>query len=213
MKKIHGIWLPDSDRHFERMMGKEPQQVYHCEKVGCYQHFKIKKALSLTERRGLALDVGAHVGFWSMWLGLEFREVHAFEPVAEHAECFRMNVKDDVVLHDHAVGSVESQACINLHPENSGKAAVGDGATSVKVRSIDSYQFDDVDLIKIDVEGYESEVLWGAIDTLARCKPLLVFEDNGQHERYGFDSPRKVAQDFGLREVCQMGRDWIYAHH
>lgn len=210
MKKVEGIWLPDSDTHFKRMMGKEPRRTYHGQSVGCYQYFKIEKVLSLTERRGTALDVGAHVGFWSMWLALEFREVHAFEPVPEHAECFRRNVQDAVELHEHAVGYIPSLVCVNRHPDNSGKSAVGDGIDPVPVRPIDGYRFNDVSLIKIDVEGYESEVLMGAAETIARCRPLIVFEDNGQHERYGFDSPRAVADAVGLKPVCQMGMDWVY---
>jgi FkbM family methyltransferase len=210
VKLVDGIWLPDSDTHFARMMRKEPQRAYKGRSVGCYQYFKIEKALALTERRGVALDVGAHVGFWSMWLALHFQEVHAFEPVPEHVECFKKNVKDLVDIHEHAVGAVKSLVCINRHPDNSGKASIGDGADFVDVRSIDSYQFEDVALIKIDVEGYESEVLMGAAKSIARCKPLVILEDNGQHERYGLDSPRLVAEELGLKEVGQMGKDWIY---
>lgn len=209
MKQVQGIWLPDSDTHFERMMRKEPARLYRGQMVGSYQHFKIAKALSLSCRRGVALDIGAHVGFWSMWLALEFAEVHAFEPMPDHAECFERNVAG-VTLHRHAVGSGVGTAGLNPHPDNSGKASIGKGQ-DVEVRSIDSYRFQDVALIKIDVEGYEPEVLEGAADTIARCSPLIVFEDNGQHERYGFESPQVVAQRMGLKQVCQMGKDWIYA--
>lgn len=210
MKQVQGIWLPDGDSHFERMMRKEPPRGYRGVMVGAYQHFKIAKALSLTCRRWGALDIGAHVGFWSMWLAQEFAEVHAFEPVPEHADCFDRNVRDaNVVLHRHAVGSGEGSVGLSPNQENSGKSSVaaGDG---VEVRSIDSYGFQDVALIKIDVEGYEPEVLKGAADTIARCSPLVVFEDNGQHARYGFEPPQAVAEWLGLSPVCRLGDDWYY---
>lgn len=210
MKVVDGIWLPDYDRHFARMMCKESPRNYRGELVGCYQFFKIEKALSLTSRRGVALDVGAHVGFWSMWLSEEFQEVHAFEPMPEHVECFSRNVKgQNVVMHAHAVGSCQSMSGLAPHPDNSGKTSMTAG-DAVEVHSIDRYLFRDVDLIKIDVEGFEPEVLKGAADTIARCKPLVIFEDNGQHERYGFQSPHAIAGRIGLRQVRQMGKDWIY---
>lgn len=210
MKQVQGIWLPTADTHFQHMMRKEPLRLYGNHRVGCYQHFKIERALSLADRRSVALDVGAHVGFWSMWLALEFAQVHAFEPVPDHAACFRRNVKaHNVTLHEHAVGSGAGVTGVNAHADNSGKSSLVKG-DAVEVRSIDSYGLQDVALIKIDVEGYEPEVLLGAADTIARCKPLVVFEDNGQHERYGFESPQVVAARLGMKPVCQMGRDWIY---
>lgn len=210
MKQIHGIWLPDSDTHFKRMMSKEPLRNYNGTVVGCYQHFKIEKALSLTPKRGVALDVGAHVGFWSMWLAKDFAEVHAFEPVQDHADCFARNVtSSNVTLHRNAVGAREGMAGVDQDRENSGKTALTAGR-SVRVHSIDSYGFQNVSLIKIDVEGYESQVLLGAVDTIVRCQPTIVFEDNGQSERYGFENPRIVAERIGLRMVCQMGKDWVY---
>src|SRR5690606_32560895 len=87
MKQVQGIWLPDGDTHFARMMVKEPARMYYGSPVGVYQHFKIEKAMGLVENRKTALDIGAHVGFWSMWLSDEFDSVHAFEPSPAHAEC------------------------------------------------------------------------------------------------------------------------------
>lgn len=211
MKRVDGIWLPDSDRHFARMMCKEKPRNYHGELVGCYQAFKIEKALSLTSGRGVALDVGAHVGFWSMWLAEEFQEVHAFEPMPEHVECFVRNVKGhNVVMHPHAVGAGHSWSGIAPHPDNSGKTCMTAG-DAVEVHAIDRYLFRDVDLIKIDVEGFEPEVLKGAADTIDRCSPLVIFEDNGQHERYGFEIPSRIAERMGLKEVARLGKDLFYA--
>lgn len=210
MKKVDGIWLPDGDNHFARMMRKEPQRNYRGTPVGVYQYFKIEKALQQVESRGVALDIGGHVGFWSMWLAQVFGQVHAFEPTPGHAECFSRNVLDsNVTLHRCAVGSAEGVSGISTDPENSGKAHLAEGS-SVLVKTVDSFGFEGVGLIKIDVEGYEPEVLIGAKETIARCKPVVVFEDNGQHERYGFQNPHEVAKTLGLSMVCAIGKDWIY---
>ena len=47
---------------------------------------------------------------------------------------------------------------------------------SVPARTIDSYNFQDVDAIKIDVEGSELLVMQGAKDTIERCRPSVQVE-------------------------------------
>jgi hypothetical protein len=51
MKEVNGLWLPDSDTHFA---GPD------------YEIGTRRVALGLTKQRRLALDVGAHVGIWTM---------------------------------------------------------------------------------------------------------------------------------------------------
>jgi FkbM family methyltransferase len=46
----------------------------------------------------------------------------------------------------------------------------------VPKRTIDSYNFEDVDAIKIDVEGSELLVIQGAVDTIDRCRPSVQVE-------------------------------------
>jgi Methyltransferase FkbM domain len=52
------------------------------------------------------------------------------------------------------------------------------GNQEVQMYSIDHYNLSDVSLIKIDVEGYEQQVLEGAIETIVRCKPALYVEND-----------------------------------
>ena len=47
---------------------------------------------------------------------------------------------------------------------------------SIEQRTLDSYQFTDVDIIKIDTEGYELQVLEGAVDTIKRNRPIVQIE-------------------------------------
>ena len=49
---------------------------------------------------------------------------------------------------------------------------------TAEVRKLDSYEFEGVGLIKIDVEGDELAVLEGAEQTIAREKPVIIVEDN-----------------------------------
>ena len=37
-----------------------------------------------------------------------------------------------------------------------------------------------ISIIQLDVEGYEKEALTGALETIRRCKPILILEDNNK---------------------------------
>ena len=41
---------------------------------------------------------------------------------------------------------------------------------------MDSYEFENISFIKIDVQGADGEVLMGALQTIQRCMPIVVFE-------------------------------------
>lgn len=188
MKEFQGIFLPDSDTHFTDHLARGP--LFKAK--GTYQQAKIELALSVNpRRRGLAVDVGGHVGLWSRVLAVYFAEVVAFEPVAELVECFKLNAPG-VTLHSVALGADPGAAAFVTESGNTGNsrmAARGDGATKlscVPVRMLDEYGFQNLDFLKIDTEGYEKFVLEGGKETIIRCKPVIVVEQKpGNAERYG----------------------------
>jgi len=57
----------------------------------------------------------------------------------------------------------------------------------IRIETLDSYGFEDVDIVKIDVEGFEYDVLLGAKDTVDRCRPVVQVEMvYGQPHRFGY---------------------------
>jgi len=58
------------------------------------------------------------------------------------------------------------------------------GEGTIPMITIDSLKLNDVDLIKIDVEGYEMEVLKGAVNTLDSVRYLMI-ELNNNTKKYG----------------------------
>lgn len=123
------------------------------------------------------VDIGACAGEWC-WL-TPFRKAYAFEPNKESACLLCANAlmhgcadKTDVhmcFLSDRDGGSVRFNGFNTLD--------VDDGTPEINTYTLDSFHFDDVGLIKIDVEMLELEVLRGAVDTIERCGyPPIVFE-------------------------------------
>lgn len=56
------------------------------------------------------------------------------------------------------------------------KVNTGYQRVNVPQHTLDSYNFTDVDIIKIDVEGYEFQVLEGAVQTIANNRPIIQIE-------------------------------------
>jgi hypothetical protein len=57
-----------------------------------------------------------------------------------------------------------------------GQVSVGRGGDKVEARTVDSFRFSDVSLIKIDVEGHELKVLRGAEKTISTFHPVIIIE-------------------------------------
>jgi FkbM family methyltransferase len=98
------------------------------------------------------------------------------------AGTFDILIKKDNAGHNH----IE-----NIHvPLVSGKARsrkIEPEKVTVDVKTVDSFDFQDVDIIKIDTEGYEFPIVKGAEQTIMKWKPIVQLEMvAGQPERFGF---------------------------
>jgi FkbM family methyltransferase len=133
------------------------------------------------------VDVGANWGSYTVLLAPRFAKVDAFEPLARCAAAIRRYASSfgaKIDVHEYALSHSNGMVSF-LIPENdavdhSGTSRVIESdepsAISVEARTLDSFGFDDVDLIKIDVEAHERQVIAGAAETLRRCRPKLVVE-------------------------------------
>jgi FkbM family methyltransferase len=180
MFQHQGIWFPDGEKHFPDWMNSAGEIV---DGKGTYQIKKLRAALEHCKQFRVAVDVGAHVGMWTMQLQKIFRTVHAFEPVEEFRKCFIKNVAPGQIgslnLHCCALGASESAVAMHVNQEDTGGTHVsGDG--DVPIQPMDIFGFDNVDFIKIDCEGYEHHVINGARETILRCKPCIIVEQK-QH--------------------------------
>lgn len=128
----------------------------------------------------LVLDIGANIGCISQALVTAGCSVEAFEPQPAVFELLEKNVPS-VKCHNIALGSAPGKAQMPLvdysKKGNFGGLGINMGhGLQVDVRTLDSFEYTNVGLIKIDVEGYEEEVLRGAVETIARCKPIIYLE-------------------------------------
>jgi FkbM family methyltransferase len=152
--------------------------------------FRFLAPLADTLRAGVALDVGANIGNHALFFSERFRTVHAFEPnpTTFHLLAFNARLAGNVNPHNIGLGSESGVLRLNEDLDNMGassiKYAPAGNARSVE---IEVNRLDDLGLpleglcfMKVDVEGFEPQVLRGAARTIATHQPLIVLE---QHER------------------------------
>lgn len=180
---VSGIHLPEGGTHFAEQIAANP--LYRGK--GTYQWAKLERALKeCGERRGHAVDVGAHVGLWSRVLSYEFKKVTAFEPIEEYAVCFRRNLNfRSAKLHKFALDEITGTSLFSVSPDGIGTAtATADGSREVERYTLDlvaaRYELDGtfppIDFLKIDCEGAELLVVRGGENTIRRDKPVILVE-------------------------------------
>jgi FkbM family methyltransferase len=140
------------------------------------------------------LDIGAHVGTYSIVCGKHAKRTHAFE-CSPTTFCYLAanialhKLTDRVSVYNCALGDKEGSIDYYVRSEDGG----GNGVKKVKasdadcekvpihMRTLDSYTLTNIGFIKLDVEGFETEVLKGGVETLARCGyPPILFESWGE---------------------------------
>ena len=176
MKKVNGFWLPSSDTYFI------DKPNYEIKETGM--------VLRVVDKFRTAIDVGAHCGYWSQRLSKIFENVLAIEPVDEHFACLEKNTEGlkNVKNINAAASNFHGTVNLEVSSDNSGMSKVvgtdlelPSSSQNIKTVIIDDFDLNDIDFIKIDVEGYEKNVLRGCLKTLKRCKPVLLVEINNNY--------------------------------
>jgi FkbM family methyltransferase len=154
------------------------------------------------KRQGTAVDVGAHLGLLSAAMAKRFSRVISFEPNDFNYRLLVANMSINGLLHVEcnktplfskavqlSLGKPEDQEIPlplkstkdfdGLEASNLGAYSFtqdGTGIFPATARTLDSYALDDVAFLKIDTQGADGEIVRGAIDTIRRCQPVVVFE-------------------------------------
>lgn len=162
-------------------------------------HFPEHELKVLDGLRGLGtvIDVGAATGNYSWVLARRARRVVAFEPGDEHFHRLRLGANGSRITPlkyavgedsrrvkffkpDDTVDGLHSATCSSDNPVI-GSAEVSEIEQVSIDEIVDSEGIEDIDLIKIDVEGYENQVVRGALRTISRFEPVVICEIEERH--------------------------------
>jgi len=187
--------LPDSDTHFQD--------------IETYQQRQWQAGVDATQGRSVAVDIGAHVGSFTVRYAAVFDTVIAIEPV--NTEYLFDNIAHLGNVIVQPVGCSNTRTTLYAHnpaPGNSGAWELHaqpqyEYDAPIRVIPLDDIELHACDLIKVDCQGHETQVVEGAQATIERFRPTLQLElpsEQLQKHLEGLDYYRAVT----------IGKDWIY---
>lgn len=140
------------------------------------------------------VDIGGNRGIYAYYLWKLGAKVKIFEPNPKCCTILSSWAKNkvDVELYSVGLSNYEGEASLHIPVDKDGQehdalASIEeiDSASSrdefILVKTLDSYHLEDIDMIKIDVEGHEYNVIEGAIQTISKSKPALLIEIEQRH--------------------------------
>jgi FkbM family methyltransferase len=159
--------------------------------LGAWEKRETDVFLSLIKPHMTVVDVGAHIGYYTLLAAKRVKQVYSFEPDPETFDLLKRSVNANghmnVSCFQKAVSDktgsssfhVDSEAWANsLCSENVGKP--------VKLIDVETVRLDDlysagtfgqcVHVLKIDAQGAEALVLRGAETLLSQCRPIILLE-------------------------------------
>jgi FkbM family methyltransferase len=167
--------------------------------------------LGLIKNRDI-IDAGAYVGDSAIVLSeCTSKNVYSFEAVSENFELMlktiKINDRKNIVPINMALGSqnkymeimVADRSFKSTFDEQLNKNRTVSRKESVKVTTLDSYVEEnglDVGLIKTDVEGFETQLLQGAYNTIKKCLPVLIISI--YHSGHDFFNIKPMIESWNL---------------
>ena len=144
------------------------------------------------------VDVGSNFGWHSIISSKFANKVYSFEPQKVIYEIQKNTIKDNnienIILFNNGIGNMNqknSMRSINYDYQgvNTGDLSIGFGGEEIEVITLDSLELDRVDIIKVDVQGYEKFVIEGSLQTILKHKPTFIIElENFQLRNFNYDS-------------------------
>jgi FkbM family methyltransferase len=189
---------------------------YHVYYYGAFEKpilFFLRDALKATcPHGGVFIDIGANTGQHSIFMARHAKEVHAFEPYDVVREQFERHVVTNRLenIRIYPVGMSNENKCIAFYAPAGRNYGIGsfDSDSAAKGNRyycelevvigdehLHAHGINHADLIKIDVEGFEKQVIQGLRKTVMRHQPIVLMEISYGH-RLSFHTEEELIRAF-----------------
>jgi FkbM family methyltransferase len=148
--------------------------------VGCIDGRRFSNTLTFEERGWKGMCVEAHSGY--------IESLKKNRPNSIICHCAAGEADEDAIFYANARGSLSTldKTKETQFQDNYGSYFSGFEEQNVKKARLstllDTYQISDIDILSLDIEGYEVEALKGLDLTRHRPKVMVIESDNPQHE-------------------------------
>lgn len=206
-----------------RIFVRPGEVVGHAVAYGQFEPFERRLFVSLVREGDTVFDVGANFGLYSVLASARLRggSLHAFEPNPELFPILKSNLEKRpfgrLEAHQVAIGAMRGNVAFNCAVDSAFSSIIEtervatERTVVVPMTTIEAFMEERgiprVDLVKIDVEGYEPEVLQGARRLLERPDAPIVFIEVAQANL----QPRKMTQGAVLDELVRCGYEVLVA--
>lgn len=159
------------------------------------------------------VQAGGGCGMYPRLLAQMFAKVYTFEPDAYNFHCLVNNCKEKNIFKFNAALSDKHRTVTLAAPEvtNRGTGTINTGSHefvnsgSIPALTIDDFEYEKLDFIYLDIEGYEKYALKGATNSIGKHKPLVACESvhNGGME---------ILETWGYIAIEKVGYDTFFVH-
>lgn len=195
---IKGWWWPKGDNG-----------AWQGPKSDWENHHKVRM-FNYVKELDTVITAGGNCGMYTRFYADIFKHVYTFEPDAINFHCLVLNnpfenvIKYNTALGDHT-GFI---SVLRAGDDNVGMhKVVEDPEAYIPIMTVDSMALRACNLIQLDVEGYEINVLKGAVETIKRYRPCIVGENCGEHSEV-----HQFLTAIGYRSINQVAADTVYVH-
>ena len=187
--------------------------------TGSFEPNTIAAYKKILKNGDVALDIGANIGAHTLHLAAAVGasgHVYALEPTADiylklkdnlhqnpdlkdrvEAHQVMLMAENDLDLPTEIYASWPLKGSNKAHALHGGVGISTEGATIKSLDSmIEDLKLEKVTLIKMDVDGYEMDVLSGAVETIRRFRPVVIFEHSPYTSEERILDPNKIIKFF-----------------
>ena len=218
MKVIKGYFFPSNDTEY----------VKYFKEFDHYQKEQRDFSYQFVEKFDLAIDIGANLGLWARDFTEKFKHTICFEPNPKCIPYLKKNITQDKstiyqiglgnrnenkeLFSPHDLGTSSYVNFTKIGLTDSGEKIWGqfDKSTekiNTEIKVLDDFEFSNIDYIKIDVQGFEENVLKGAEKTLNSNNPVLCIEFDHQSNSYSIES---FLFKLNFKNVGNIGKERIF---
>lgn len=149
------------------------------------------------------VQAGGCCGMYPRFYSNYFKKVYTFEPDPNNFSCLDLNcIGEQFYKYNKGLSNtIRAGYLSNESRSNVGTHKVHENGEAIELITIDSLNLNCCDLIHLDVEGHETEVLEGAIETIKKFKPVIIVERN---------SGQKLLEELGYHRAHKLRMDSIF---
>ena len=142
------------------------------------------------KENGVGVDVGCREGGFAREMENYFTHIHCFD-FRNKKDMFEHNVIDMTKFTYYVCGIGDKEGTTYTTSNKVGRIK-DSGTVAVSLKTLDSFNLENVTFIKYDIEGYELKALKGSEQTIKKYNPVIVIEQNR-----GNSHPQQLLESWG----------------